>query len=377
MERIQRRLARHSRVAASPASGFSGMQSVADLLLVLVPLFSVAVSLLSTLLHAQVSHSKRFLRVLLNARAEDASDAAEIKQPKAAEGNKERRAGEGGRGDVCAEKDDAPAENDKHRVALVVAHPDDEVMFYSPTLSLLRDFPERVEVFLLCLSTGNADGRGPVRAKEILAAADVLSVGRERVTLVDETTLQDGWQTWPAERVADLVAEFVADKDISTIFTFDASGVSSHPNHISVYDGVRLLWDRQRGRAPAQKSEAIRASSQKEENGEQGATKRTRRKHTAAEDAKEAAETPRRQTEVYVLRSHGLLRKYSGVLDVVAATMECRNLPNRIVAVKLTPFLSIRGMCAHWSQFVWFRWFFVFFSSYTYANVFDKLVAAE
>jgi hypothetical protein len=39
-----------------------------------------------------------------------------------------------------------------HRVLLVIAHPDDEAMFFSPTLLTMRQL--NIEVHVLCLSTG-------------------------------------------------------------------------------------------------------------------------------------------------------------------------------------------------------------------------------
>eukprot|EP00971_Amphidinium_carterae_P299566 5951846-Amphidinium_carterae.1 len=46
----------------------------------------------------------------------------------------------------------------KKRVALVVAHPDDEAVFFWP---MLREFcGADIPVSVLCLSTGNADGLG-------------------------------------------------------------------------------------------------------------------------------------------------------------------------------------------------------------------------
>ena len=94
---------------------------------------------------------------------------------------------------------------DAHKVLLVIAHPDDECMFFAPTLSVLTR--QHVQVFVLCLSNGefasnphlsaplslrifhavgshtyhshtagNAEGLGAVREKELLAACTVLRV---------------------------------------------------------------------------------------------------------------------------------------------------------------------------------------------------------
>ena len=50
---------------------------------------------------------------------------------------------------------------DKLNVLFVTAHPDDECMFFSPTLHALSKRPN-VGVTLLCLSSGNHDGLGEI-----------------------------------------------------------------------------------------------------------------------------------------------------------------------------------------------------------------------
>ncbi|KEP66478.1 UNVERIFIED_CONTAM: N-acetylglucosaminylphosphatidylinositol deacetylase [Hammondia hammondi] len=370
MERIQRRLAQmsspsHWRFSWGPLQLLS-VHSDLDLFLLLLPVLSLAVCLLSILLHAQASHARRFLLELLNRKGghEEKQDREAKKGEKETHGTREQ--GDEADGEKREESAADKKRNNRLKVALVVAHPDDEVMFFTPTLALLRDFSEHVQVHLLCLSTGNAGGLGRVRSQEFLNAARLFGVENRNALVLDDEALQDGWELWSPERVADVVEEFIEKNEISTIFTFDERGVSRHPNHISVFRGIRLLYERQRagGNAGPGGSERQRAEG-KDARG--GVTKRGRHSH-------ERGETRTRQTDVYLLQSHGIFRKYMGVLDVVLSTVACRKKPNRIASVKLTPFLSIRGMRSHWSQFVWFRWMFVFFSSYTYTNVFDRII---
>ena len=62
------------------------------------------------------------------------------------------------------------------RILLVTAHPDDECMFFTPTIV---DFQKKgFKIDLLCLSTGNAEGKGEIRVKELLASARVLGIDR-------------------------------------------------------------------------------------------------------------------------------------------------------------------------------------------------------
>lgn len=63
------------------------------------------------------------------------------------------------------------------KVLLVTAHPDDEALFFSPTLLAV---PRGVQVFSLCLSYGDSEGLGQVRKEEYHRALDVLKVPKNR-----------------------------------------------------------------------------------------------------------------------------------------------------------------------------------------------------
>jgi N-acetylglucosaminylphosphatidylinositol deacetylase len=93
------------------------------------------------------------------------------------------------------------------RVLLLTAHPDDEAMFFAPTILALnanankRSIPRQVDasgqtvlsqpdratsnLFSLCLSTGNAEGLGAIRTEELSQSLDVLGIGRGRRWVVD------------------------------------------------------------------------------------------------------------------------------------------------------------------------------------------------
>ncbi|XP_074307153.1 uncharacterized protein LOC141642281 isoform X3 [Silene latifolia] len=99
----------------------------------------------------------------------------------------------------------------KKAFLLVIAHPDDESMFYTPTINYLTSRGHDIHV--LCLSTGNADGMGNIRKDELYKACGTLTVPLTQVTILDHPELQ--------------------------VITFDSFGVSGHCNHRDVNYGVR------------------------------------------------------------------------------------------------------------------------------------------
>ena len=65
--------------------------------------------------------------------------------------------------------------SDKHvekkravRIALAIAHPDDEAMFFGPTLKALKDNEHvEIEFYVLCLCNGDYEGKGKAREREL------------------------------------------------------------------------------------------------------------------------------------------------------------------------------------------------------------------
>lgn len=81
------------------------------------------------------------------------------------------------------------------RVLLLTAHPDDECMFFAPTVlsltgvqNMRSNVPEqsRPELYSLCLSIGNADGLGETRKDELWKSLDVLDIPNHRRWVVDK-----------------------------------------------------------------------------------------------------------------------------------------------------------------------------------------------
>jgi N-acetylglucosaminylphosphatidylinositol deacetylase len=119
----------------------------------------------------------------------------------------------------------------------VIAHPDDEVIFFRPTMSILQN--EGKEVFILCLTEGDHDGLGIIRTEELYESAATFGIPRSHVEI---KKYRDGRQeVWDLEAVMRDIASFSHKYDIEAILTFDNYGVTGHVNHVSCYEAVRNL----------------------------------------------------------------------------------------------------------------------------------------
>lgn len=123
-------------------------------------------------------------------------------------------------------------------ITLVIAHPDDEVMFFSPSLIELNKEKYNNEVNLICFSNGNfIESMGLIRRRELMNSARILGV--DNVKILD---YKDGMnETWKVDDIVKSLEDNVIkheDKQ-SVLITFDDQGVSNHPNHISLYHGTK------------------------------------------------------------------------------------------------------------------------------------------
>ncbi|KAG5986925.1 hypothetical protein E4U43_005294 [Claviceps pusilla] len=264
------------------------------------------------------------------------------------------------------------------RICLLIAHPDDEAMFFAPTVLALTRPETGNHVKILCLSTGNADGLGETRRKELIKSGLHLGLRDEEDVFVvdDPTTFPDSMTTtWHETSIANLLCSAFAPQlqrpgqrqrldsaakpaaNIDVLITFDGRGVSSHPNHISLYHGARAFV-------------------------------------AALMRGKAGWACP---VDLYSLRSVGIARKYAGLMDVFA-TMAVwaggllllrrrrrrsrrggrrhgEDAPERLVFMNQlwgqrdglpTAWGAMTG--AHRSQMVWFRYFWLLLSRYMLMN---------
>mmetsp|Transcript_19063 Transcript_19063/g.53353 ORF Transcript_19063/g.53353 Transcript_19063/m.53353 type:complete len:272 (+) Transcript_19063:100-915(+) len=225
------------------------------------------------------------------------------------------------------------------RVLLVIAHPDDESMFFAPTVLSLR--AAQVPIFILCLSTGNAGGRGNSRQRELLRACEKLNVPKENVAIIDDPQLQDGMKTvWPEQVVQKQVHLCAVNNNTNKVITFDERGVSGHPNHISTFYGVwaYYAW---RSRVSSVQNDAVISSLP--------------------------------PLTVFTLETTSLVRKYMGLLDIVASRLCAQQSQKCSFVVNPQPYIGVLAMMQHRSQLVWYRWLFIMLSRYTYVNTLSML----
>ncbi|MCJ1290702.1 N-acetylglucosaminyl-phosphatidylinositol de-N-acetylase [Xylographa carneopallida] len=260
------------------------------------------------------------------------------------------------------------------RICLLIAHPDDEAMFFAPTVLALADPHLGNHVKILCLSSGDADGLGPVRKTELARSALLLGLrSAHDVLVIEDPAFPDSMTTpWDAAQLATVMARtFQASSTkppparkqassssssssdqnagaptatIDVLITFDRHGVSRHPNHTSLYHGA-LAWLRglMRGKA--------------------------------------GWECP---VALYTLSSTHVLRKYASVLDAPFTMLRCvlqsvagagkhekGALPKRLMYLSDVGAYRTaqRAMTqAHRSQMRWFRWGWIAVGRYMVVN---------
>lgn len=76
-------------------------------------------------------------------------------------------------------------ETDASRILLLTAHPDDECLFFAPTVLALREDPIHPEIYSLTMSIGNADGLGGTRKDELSRSLDVMGIDQDKRWVVD------------------------------------------------------------------------------------------------------------------------------------------------------------------------------------------------
>ncbi|KAM4726034.1 N-acetylglucosaminyl-phosphatidylinositol de-N-acetylase [Anableps anableps] len=209
------------------------------------------------------------------------------------------------------------------RALVVTAHPDDECMFFAPTIIRLVEL--NASVHLLCLSEGNYYHQGAQRREELLSSCAVLGIPSFRVTIIDHKKLPDDPKAeWSVSLVSSAVLKHITAHSINMVLTFDGRGVSGHANHVAIYKAVRLL-----------------AST---------------------------GELPK-ECVLLSLETVGLLRKYISFLDLPFSWLLPLQL--RCVVGSKGYKQAKAAMLCHRTQLLWFRYLYITFSRYMFANTFQ------
>ncbi|KAG8988338.1 N-acetylglucosaminyl-phosphatidylinositol de-N-acetylase [Tulasnella sp. 427] len=260
--------------------------------------------------------------------------------------------------------------NPKVKALLVTAHPDDECMFFGPTILGLRQ--QNAEVYGLVLSNGGSEGLGKERELELKESYAALGVDRDKVTVLDHPQLQDDiTRHWRKDLIAGIVHDYVQRLGITDIITFDRFGVSKHPNHISTCEGVILFFANFALPPPS--------------------------------DSSSSSPTLVQPPRAWALRTVSLLPKYTGFvstisLRIILAVENFQRLVLRVLGrdetalpsirtgdtIKTAPLLTflstpaqyvatLNAMRKHKTQLVWFRWLYVTWSRYMWINELQEL----
>ncbi|WVQ65220.1 uncharacterized protein L199_003393 [Kwoniella botswanensis] len=229
-----------------------------------------------------------------------------------------------------------PSAHDGHPKALILtAHPDDEVMFFSPTILSLVS--EGWTVSGLCLSTGNSSGLGVIRTEELYGSYQVLGVERKNVKVIDHRDLQDSLTAhWDPHLISDILLDHLNDHPADLTVTFDEIGITHHPNHISLSQALALLQT-----------------------------------HTQP------------SPKIIHLKSPGVIPKFTGPLypiylnlqkilyHILKSDAQKEGQEEKGLVVVSSPaqwVQSIQAMMAHRTQLVWFRWLYLAASRLMWVN---------
>ncbi|KAH3687393.1 hypothetical protein WICPIJ_001624 [Wickerhamomyces pijperi] len=219
-------------------------------------------------------------------------------------------------------------------IQFLTAHPDDEVMFFTPIITELLKAEHNNVLKLTCFSQGNGAGLGSIRHDELYTSLRILGFQQENIKLInDERKFKDSMSlSWDKR---DILAEI--DEDTQVVITFDQGGVSGHPNHISLFNSAQ---------------EWLQVNESK---------------------------------VVYVLKSWTLWEKYSSTLltnyQLLARYLGYDSVSDPVSDSNFTVFAnlydSLLGLTAmingHYSQMVWFRWIWVTVSKYGNSNELVRL----
>ncbi|TNM84685.1 hypothetical protein fugu_008863 [Takifugu bimaculatus] len=214
------------------------------------------------------------------------------------------------------------------RALIVTAHPDDECMFFAPTIIQLVAL--NANVHLLCLSQGNYYNQGALRKQELLRSCALLGIPDFKIAILDHRSFPDDPKAeWNISLVSSVIMNHIESHAFNLVLTFDGRGVSSHANHIAIHKAVSHL-----------------------------------------------ALTGQVPNDCCFLKlvTVGLFRKYMSFLELPLSWLMPSSL---FCCVGLHGYrLAKEAMFCHRTQLLWFRYLYVTFSRYMYVNTFQSIPQA-
>ncbi|XBW38035.1 hypothetical protein QEN19_003620 [Hanseniaspora menglaensis] len=222
-------------------------------------------------------------------------------------------------------------------VTLVIAHPDDEIMFFNQLLLALNHWhseesegAERIlKLNIICLTDGDNNKKyGKLRESELEdSCKTLLSNFSLSVNLfihvgnfIDSMT-----EEWDITDVTKYLSEKISSAETNLVITFDSAGISGHINHRTCNVAVLKLFN-----------------------------------HSNS-------------THIWSLQTPKFFCKYIGGLACILSSR--RSNSNSIVLTnndiyQLIYLIGIMGF-KHKSQMVWYRWLWWLFNSLTWSTTFD------
>ena len=212
----------------------------------------------------------------------------------------------------------------RQSVLLVIAHPDDECMFFSPTIVTLHTMG--YNVFVLCLSNGNFYGAGKVREKELVKSLACFGIPSHNVE-IDRSGLfeDDPCVLWNLESVCKVIKQHSSSiVGLKHLIAFDQFGVSKHSNHCSIRKSLSLML----------------------------------------------SDASLEEVTLHELITTNVLRKYIGLLDVPVSLLRWMLSEGGCCLISGHVGIStgLTAMMQHASQMTWFRYLYIVFSRYMTIN---------
>jgi N-acetylglucosaminylphosphatidylinositol deacetylase len=193
---------------------------------------------------------------------------------------------------------------------LVIAHPDDECLFFAPILLSLHS-----NTYVLCLSNGHNH-----RSDELRRSCTQLRVKDYKI-IDDQINLKDDQSvSWSSDAILGHVKQSIRQWNISTLISFDQYGISGHRNHSAIY--YALLKLPQTG-----------------------------------------------QIHFLSLQSLPIYQKYFTLFELLRVYFMSNSIRSKTFILPIKDSLiPHKAMFEHRSQLVWFRYLYLLFSRYIWIN---------